>query len=227
MVRKSYKQNKLSEIIYNNIKDEINPDSLKAFATIAYRCLKRDHEQRPSMNEIVRELVTTLIYQTSPPPPPPPLPSPPPPPPLPLAAPSQWSPEFPSLSIMLVRIEVLLNGGHGSYLIRRGTMVGLTVALVIKGCDESLTATQPDTTQQAGPSHSSLPQALDSWLKREVKKPAGSGINWNRSGRQIDKSKLHKGLVSLPEDLINNLKVGSPFHFACMTSFSNKFSWHN
>ncbi|KAI3517355.1 hypothetical protein L1887_16569 [Cichorium endivia] len=45
---------------------------------------------------------------------------------------------------MLVRIKVLLNGGHGSYLIRRGTMVGLTVALVMKGCDESLTSPVQD-----------------------------------------------------------------------------------
>ncbi|KAL7601014.1 hypothetical protein Lser_V15G22538 [Lactuca serriola] len=79
MVRKSYKQNKVSEIIYDNIKDEINPDSLEAFTTIAYRCLKRDREQRPLMNEVVRALETALIYQappTSPTPTPTPNPHP-------------------------------------------------------------------------------------------------------------------------------------------------------
>ncbi|KAI3522071.1 hypothetical protein L1887_11550 [Cichorium endivia] len=45
---------------------------------------------------------------------------------------------------MLVCIKVLLNGGHGSYLIRRGTMVGFIVALVMKGCDESLTSPVQD-----------------------------------------------------------------------------------
>ncbi|GJU16067.1 kinase-like domain, phloem protein 2-like protein [Tanacetum coccineum] len=47
LVRKCYKQNTMDEIIYGNIKDEINPHSLKAFTTIAYQCLMREQEQRP------------------------------------------------------------------------------------------------------------------------------------------------------------------------------------
>ncbi|KAI3690436.1 hypothetical protein L2E82_48461 [Cichorium intybus] len=75
LVRSCYKRNNISGIIFGNIKDEINPCSLKAFTTIAYRCLKRDREKRPLTNEVVRILETALKYQV-PPPPPPPLPPP-------------------------------------------------------------------------------------------------------------------------------------------------------
>ncbi|KAL4564920.1 hypothetical protein LXL04_028996 [Taraxacum kok-saghyz] len=63
LVRKCYKRNNISEIIFSNIKDEVNPCSLKAFTTIAYRCLKRDRGKRPLTNEIVRTLETALKYQ--------------------------------------------------------------------------------------------------------------------------------------------------------------------
>nr|GEX52821.1 ribonuclease H-like domain, reverse transcriptase, RNA-dependent DNA polymerase [Tanacetum cinerariifolium] len=52
LVRKCYKQNTIDEIIYGNIKDEINPHSLKAFITIAYQCLMREQEQRPLMTKV-------------------------------------------------------------------------------------------------------------------------------------------------------------------------------
>ncbi|KAI3505733.1 hypothetical protein L1887_27933 [Cichorium endivia] len=66
LARNCYEKNDLSEIIFGNIKDEINPSSLRVFATVAYRCLKRDREERPSMNEILRALQTALECQVSP-----------------------------------------------------------------------------------------------------------------------------------------------------------------
>lgn len=69
LVRKSYKGNNLSEIIYDNIKDEINPRSLEVFTRIGYQCLKRSREERPGMKEIVRILETALEYQLVSPPP--------------------------------------------------------------------------------------------------------------------------------------------------------------
>ncbi|GJT92871.1 protein kinase, ATP binding site-containing protein [Tanacetum coccineum] len=64
LVRECYKQKTIAEIVYGNIKDEINPDSLKAFTTIAYQCLNRDQEQRPLMTEVVEMLESALICQT-------------------------------------------------------------------------------------------------------------------------------------------------------------------
>ncbi|GKC29936.1 hypothetical protein Tco_1037230 [Tanacetum coccineum] len=63
----------MDEIIYGNIKDEINPHSLKAFTTIAYQCLMREQEQRPLMTKVVKVLESALQLQVSNVPPPPSL----------------------------------------------------------------------------------------------------------------------------------------------------------
>ncbi|PWA76986.1 hypothetical protein CTI12_AA228390 [Artemisia annua] len=63
LVRKCYKQNTIDEIIYGNIKDEINPHSLKVFTTIAYQCLEREREQRPLMTKVVKVLESALQLQ--------------------------------------------------------------------------------------------------------------------------------------------------------------------
>lgn len=76
-VRKSYKQNKLDEIIYSSIKEEIASSSLEGFAAIAYKCLKRDREKRPLMKEIVLILETALRHQSLNVPSPPPAQFPP------------------------------------------------------------------------------------------------------------------------------------------------------
>ncbi|CAI9284841.1 unnamed protein product [Lactuca saligna] len=63
LVQKHYKQNKLNKIIWVNMKDEINPDSLTAFAAIAYQCLRSNPEKRPSMNDVVKNLEDARTYQ--------------------------------------------------------------------------------------------------------------------------------------------------------------------
>ncbi|GJW77844.1 protein kinase, ATP binding site-containing protein [Tanacetum coccineum] len=63
LVRKCYKQNTMDEIIFGNIKHEINPHSLKAFTTIAYQCLMREQEQRPLMTKVVKVLESALQLQ--------------------------------------------------------------------------------------------------------------------------------------------------------------------
>ncbi|XP_076911810.1 receptor-like protein kinase HERK 1 [Bidens hawaiensis] len=47
LARKSYEHNSIKEIVYGNLKEEIKADSLHVFATIAYKCLNRDHEDAP------------------------------------------------------------------------------------------------------------------------------------------------------------------------------------
>ncbi|XP_024996722.1 putative receptor-like protein kinase At5g39000 [Cynara cardunculus var. scolymus] len=64
LAKECYEQNRVNDIIYGNIKDDIDPSSLKVFTTIAYRCLKRDHKERPLMTEIVKALETALHYQS-------------------------------------------------------------------------------------------------------------------------------------------------------------------
>ncbi|PWA70642.1 Protein kinase, ATP binding site-containing protein [Artemisia annua] len=64
LVRQFYEQNKIDELVFSNLKDEINPKSLKAFTAIAYQCLNRDRETRPLMTQIVKELEKALEYQT-------------------------------------------------------------------------------------------------------------------------------------------------------------------
>ncbi|PWA52778.1 mitogen-activated protein (MAP) kinase kinase kinase 10 [Artemisia annua] len=64
LVRQFYEQNKIDELVFDHIKNEINSNSLKAFASIAYKCLNRDRETRPLMTEIVKELEQALKYQT-------------------------------------------------------------------------------------------------------------------------------------------------------------------
>ncbi|GKB49038.1 protein kinase, ATP binding site-containing protein, partial [Tanacetum coccineum] len=63
LVRKCYEQKTIADIVYDNIKDEINPLSLKAFTSIAYQCLNRDQEQRPLMTEVVKGLESALKCQ--------------------------------------------------------------------------------------------------------------------------------------------------------------------
>ncbi|PWA93895.1 Protein kinase, ATP binding site-containing protein [Artemisia annua] len=63
LVRECYKQKTINDIVYANIKDEINPHSLKAFTTVAYQCLKREADQRPFMTKVVKVLETALSLQ--------------------------------------------------------------------------------------------------------------------------------------------------------------------
>ncbi|KAL8195677.1 hypothetical protein R6Q57_025430 [Mikania cordata] len=66
LARQSFEQNKLNEIVFSHIKEQINPDSFKAFAAVAYKCLNYDREERPTMTQIVKELENALQFQLAP-----------------------------------------------------------------------------------------------------------------------------------------------------------------
>ncbi|CAH1427523.1 unnamed protein product [Lactuca virosa] len=65
MVRKHYKKNNLTKIIWTSINHEIHPVCLEVFSTIAYQCLKSNNGKRPIMNEVVTQLEIALEYQLS------------------------------------------------------------------------------------------------------------------------------------------------------------------
>nr|XP_043626755.1 probable serine/threonine-protein kinase PBL26 isoform X2 [Erigeron canadensis] len=62
-VQKCYEENKIKEIVFANIKDEINHHSLEQFTKIAYQCLVKNREERPLMNEILKALASALKHQ--------------------------------------------------------------------------------------------------------------------------------------------------------------------
>ncbi|MFS7997970.1 putative protein kinase RLK-Pelle-DLSV family [Helianthus anomalus] len=63
LVRQSYENNTIEEIVYGSIKEEINPESLQVYVKIAYQCLKMKREERPLMSDVVRTLETARSYQ--------------------------------------------------------------------------------------------------------------------------------------------------------------------
>ncbi|GJY16775.1 putative receptor-like protein kinase [Tanacetum coccineum] len=61
--RKGYEENMLDTIVAESIMGQISPDCLERFSGVAYRCLRRDRGERPSMAELVTDLEISLQYQ--------------------------------------------------------------------------------------------------------------------------------------------------------------------
>ncbi|KAJ0705080.1 putative protein kinase RLK-Pelle-CrRLK1L-1 family [Helianthus annuus] len=55
-VKHRYEEGKIDEIIMPSLREEKNMYSLQKFSDIAYQCLNKSRNQRPSMNHIVKEL---------------------------------------------------------------------------------------------------------------------------------------------------------------------------
>ncbi|KAL7600060.1 hypothetical protein Lser_V15G21996 [Lactuca serriola] len=56
LAAKSFKTQKIQDIIFHAIKQQIEPQSLVIFSTVAYQCLMKEHEDRPTMAKVVEEL---------------------------------------------------------------------------------------------------------------------------------------------------------------------------
>ncbi|CAH1435132.1 unnamed protein product [Lactuca virosa] len=63
LAAKSFKTQKIQDIIFHAIKQQIEPQSLVIFSTIAYQCLMKEHEDRPTMAKVVEELEKAFICQ--------------------------------------------------------------------------------------------------------------------------------------------------------------------
>ncbi|KAL8224635.1 hypothetical protein R6Q59_000271 [Mikania micrantha] len=63
MWRICFKEKKLDEIIFHGLKEHMNQCSMNTFSSIAYRCLKKDREERPTMAEVMRQLEIALEQQ--------------------------------------------------------------------------------------------------------------------------------------------------------------------
>ncbi|PWA80272.1 Phloem protein 2-like protein [Artemisia annua] len=58
--KKCYEQKKLDEIIFPDLKHQQDPSSVETFVDIAYQCLQKSREQRPTMSVVVEKLKAAL-----------------------------------------------------------------------------------------------------------------------------------------------------------------------
>ncbi|KAF5774514.1 putative protein kinase RLK-Pelle-CrRLK1L-1 family [Helianthus annuus] len=61
--RRYYDEKRLDEIILPDLREQMDPGSLESFSAIAYQCVKKVREERPTMAEIVKELEFSLEQQ--------------------------------------------------------------------------------------------------------------------------------------------------------------------
>nr|XP_043630328.1 uncharacterized protein LOC122601649 [Erigeron canadensis] len=65
--KECYQENGINDIISNHLKEHtdvnIDRESLDTFASIAYRCLQRNRKERPTMAEVIKELLKALDIQ--------------------------------------------------------------------------------------------------------------------------------------------------------------------
>ncbi|XP_071726778.1 probable serine/threonine-protein kinase PBL28 [Rutidosis leptorrhynchoides] len=61
--KQSYKKGKLEEIIFQGVMQPMDVNSLRIFSKVAFECLNKHHEGRPSMSFVVKELKTALELQ--------------------------------------------------------------------------------------------------------------------------------------------------------------------
>ncbi|KAM0070544.1 putative protein kinase RLK-Pelle-CrRLK1L-1 family [Helianthus debilis subsp. tardiflorus] len=60
-----FDKNRLDDIICHGLKEQMDPLSFKTFSTIAYQCLKKAREERPTMAKIMQQLEIALKVQVS------------------------------------------------------------------------------------------------------------------------------------------------------------------
>ncbi|KAJ9537139.1 hypothetical protein OSB04_029872 [Centaurea solstitialis] len=61
--KRKYKENKLGEIIFQDLMQQMDASSLEIFSNIAYQCLKTSLEKRPPMAHVMAKLEIACRYQ--------------------------------------------------------------------------------------------------------------------------------------------------------------------
>jgi serine/threonine protein kinase len=65
LAKQHYYLEKLDEIVFEGIKEQIEPQSFITFARIAYQCIHHRRERRPTADEVVIQLKKALEFQVS------------------------------------------------------------------------------------------------------------------------------------------------------------------
>ncbi|PWA66999.1 protein kinase-like domain, Phloem protein 2-like protein [Artemisia annua] len=63
LAKHHYQVGKLDELVFEGIKEQIEPQSFITFARIAYQCIHHRRERRPTANEVVIQLKKALEFQ--------------------------------------------------------------------------------------------------------------------------------------------------------------------
>ncbi|KAK9058879.1 hypothetical protein SSX86_023723 [Deinandra increscens subsp. villosa] len=63
LAKNYYEQNKINELVFEGIKEQIVPQSLSTFAKIAHKCLHDDWHQRPTATEVIAQLNEAKEFQ--------------------------------------------------------------------------------------------------------------------------------------------------------------------
>ncbi|KAI3743598.1 hypothetical protein L1987_61308 [Smallanthus sonchifolius] len=62
-IKNRFEEGKLDEVVFEQIREQIEPKSLTTFQKIAYKCLCHEREKRPSTKEVLAELKKALELQ--------------------------------------------------------------------------------------------------------------------------------------------------------------------
>ncbi|KAJ0554449.1 putative protein kinase RLK-Pelle-CrRLK1L-1 family [Helianthus annuus] len=64
-IKNIFEKGMQDELVFEQIRDHIEPKSLTTFQKIAYQCLQHEREERPSTKEVLKQLKKALAFQVS------------------------------------------------------------------------------------------------------------------------------------------------------------------
>lgn len=64
-IKRKFEEGKREEVVFEQIRKEVVPESLTTFQDIAYRCLNLERGERPKANEVLVQLKRALEFQVS------------------------------------------------------------------------------------------------------------------------------------------------------------------